>query len=141
MYKKWKVLSVIVILAVSFITGISLNTIVYSKDNEYKGEEFINVTVYEKINPAIVLVEAQLADGLSSGTGCIINKIPVKDNKYYYGLFWDEEKHHEVDFKEGFYVTKENAFIISKKTFSFGTAEDFSTFIKNKCKMKFKNIK
>ncbi len=32
-----------------------------------------------------------------------------KDNKYYYGLFWDEEKHHEVDFKEGFYVTKENA--------------------------------
>ncbi|MBQ4123811.1 trypsin-like peptidase domain-containing protein [bacterium] len=52
----------------------SINNTVYSKDVEYKGEEFINVTVYEKINPSIVLVEAQMADGLSSGTGCVINK-------------------------------------------------------------------
>ena len=51
-----------------------MNEAVYSRDNDYKGEEFINVTVYERINPAIVLVEAQLLDGLSSGTGCIINK-------------------------------------------------------------------
>ena len=32
-----------------------------------------------------------------------------KDNKYYYGLYWDETRYNEVDFKEGFYVTKENA--------------------------------
>ena len=32
-----------------------------------------------------------------------------KDGKYYYGLYWEEEKNHEVDFKEGFYVTKNNA--------------------------------
>ncbi|MCD7780500.1 MAG: trypsin-like peptidase domain-containing protein [Candidatus Gastranaerophilales bacterium] len=51
-----------------------VNNSVYSKENDYKGEEFINVTVYERINPAIVLVEAQMLDGLSSGTGCIINK-------------------------------------------------------------------
>lgn len=56
------------------ILGFSTNERVYSKDAEYNGEEFINVTVYEKINPAIVLVEAQMSDGLSSGTGCIINK-------------------------------------------------------------------
>lgn len=74
MSKYLKFLTGIVILAVSIISGISLNEIGYSKDNDYKGEEFINVTVYERINPAIVLVEAQLTDGLSSGTGCIINK-------------------------------------------------------------------
>lgn len=28
---------------------------------------------------------------------------------YYYGLYWEEKENHRVDFKEGFYVTKENA--------------------------------
>jgi len=54
-----------------------INNSVYSKDNDYRGEEFINVTVYERINPAIVLVEAQMLDGISSGTGCVINKSGV----------------------------------------------------------------
>lgn len=32
------------------------------------------VSIYEKINPAIVTVDSQLSDGLSCGTGCIIDK-------------------------------------------------------------------
>ncbi len=36
------------------------------------------------------------------------------------------------------YVTRENAFLISKNTFSLGTPEDFSKFIKKKCKFKYK---
>ena len=32
-----------------------------------------------------------------------------KNNKYYYGLYWDEAKVHSVDFSTGFYVTKDNA--------------------------------
>lgn len=35
------------------------------------------------------------------------------------------------------YITKENAFLISKKGFSLGTAEDFSKFIKDKCGFKY----
>ncbi len=31
-------------------------------------------SIYEKINPAIVSVDSQLSDGLSCGTGCIIDK-------------------------------------------------------------------
>lgn len=31
------------------------------------------------------------------------------NNKYYYALYWDEVRYHEVSFNEGFYVTKENA--------------------------------
>lgn len=62
------------VICLTIMNGISVHNDAYSKDIEYKNEEFINVTVYEKINPAIVLIEAQLPDGLSSGTGCVINK-------------------------------------------------------------------
>ena len=34
-------------------------------------------TIYEEINPAIVTVDSQLPDGLSCGTGCIIDKSGV----------------------------------------------------------------
>lgn len=74
MSKQTKILSIIIVFAISLISGILVNESVYSRDNDFKSEEFINVTVYERINPAIVLVEAQLIDGLSSGTGCVINK-------------------------------------------------------------------
>lgn len=36
------------------------------------------------------------------------------------------------------YVTKENAFLISKKTFSLGSSEDFSKFLSSKCKFRFR---
>ncbi len=74
MPKHMKFLSVTMFVIISCMSGVMLNDCVYSRDYDYKGEEFTNVTVYERINPAIVLVEAQMIDGLSSGTGCIINK-------------------------------------------------------------------
>ena len=36
------------------------------------------------------------------------------------------------------YVSKENAFLLSKSAFSLGTSEDFRTFIAKKCKGRFK---
>lgn len=39
---------------------------------EYDKDELVNISVYEKISPAIVSVAAQLSDGVSEGTGCII---------------------------------------------------------------------
>ena len=38
----------------------------------YDKDELVNINVYEKISPAIVAVTAQLDDGVSEGTGCII---------------------------------------------------------------------
>ena len=32
-----------------------------------------------------------------------------KDGKYYYGLYWEEKKNHNISFDTGFYVEKENA--------------------------------
>lgn len=38
----------------------------------YEPDERINITVYEKISPAIVAIDANLKDGVSAGTGCIV---------------------------------------------------------------------
>ncbi len=38
----------------------------------YGADELINISVYEKINPTIVAIEANLADGFSAGTGCVV---------------------------------------------------------------------
>lgn len=35
-------------------------------------DEMVNISVYEKINPAIVSIDANLSDGFSAGTGCVI---------------------------------------------------------------------
>lgn len=40
--------------------------------NNYSADENINITVYERLNPAIVSIDCNLSDGVSSGTGCII---------------------------------------------------------------------
>lgn len=37
-------------------------------------EEQAVIALYEKINPAIVCVDSQISDGMSCGTGCIIDK-------------------------------------------------------------------
>ncbi len=39
----------------------------------YDRDEITNISVYEKINPAIVSIDAKIPNGTSSGTGCIIN--------------------------------------------------------------------
>ena len=39
---------------------------------EYAPDEQINISVYEKISPAIVAIEAQVKDVISAGTGCIV---------------------------------------------------------------------
>ena len=38
----------------------------------YSPDELVNISVYEKINPSIVSIEANLDDGFSAGTGCVV---------------------------------------------------------------------
>ena len=38
----------------------------------YSPDELVNISVYERINPSIVAIEANLDDGFSAGTGCIV---------------------------------------------------------------------
>ncbi|MBQ8458593.1 trypsin-like peptidase domain-containing protein [bacterium] len=44
----------------------------YNSAIAYAPDEQINISVYEKISPAIVAIEAQVKDGVSAGTGCIV---------------------------------------------------------------------
>ncbi|MBE7702705.1 MAG: trypsin-like serine protease [Cyanobacteria bacterium SIG28] len=53
-----------------FVLSVFLVLPCYSFDRE----ESAVISLYEKINPAIVSVDSQLDDGLSCGTGCIIDK-------------------------------------------------------------------
>lgn len=40
--------------------------------HNYSADEMVNISVYEKINPAIVAIDANLSDGFSAGTGCVV---------------------------------------------------------------------
>jgi serine protease Do len=40
----------------------------------YSADEITNINIYEKINPAIVSIDANLKEGFSAGTGCIIRE-------------------------------------------------------------------
>lgn len=51
-----------------FLSFIILPTLAFDR------EEQTIISLYEKINPAIVCVDSQVSDGVSCGTGCIIDK-------------------------------------------------------------------
>jgi len=40
---------------------------------EFYGEEAISIGIYENLTPSIVLIEANLPDGISTGTGCVVH--------------------------------------------------------------------
>lgn len=43
------------------------------KAQDYNEDEKINISVYEKVKPSVVAIDAELIDGISSGTGCVID--------------------------------------------------------------------
>ena len=51
---------------------LTLSTPTFAQD--YDKDELVNINVYEKSTPAIVSVAAELPDGISEGTGCIVTK-------------------------------------------------------------------
>lgn len=61
----------ILFLYISLIIGFCGCDIAYAKN--YEPGEQINIMVYEKINPAIVSIDAQTSDGVSAGTGCVVS--------------------------------------------------------------------
>ena len=46
---------------------------IFSSCFSYDRDEITNINVYEKINPAIVAIDAKISNGTSSGSGCIVN--------------------------------------------------------------------
>lgn len=58
---------------IQFVTIVLLSVSPCFAQN-YSADELINISVYEKINPAIVSIDANLTDGFSAGTGCIVRQ-------------------------------------------------------------------
>lgn len=57
-----------------FILSILLLNVNYGMAQvNYAPDEQTNIMVYEKISPAIVAIEAQVKEGVSAGTGCIVS--------------------------------------------------------------------
>ena len=56
-----------IIITTSFLFFFAPFTLGYDKD------EITNISVYEKINPAIVSIDTQIKYGLSCGTGCVVS--------------------------------------------------------------------
>ncbi len=56
------------------VTIILLGCNYTNAQQNYAPDEQINISVYEKISPAIVAIEAQVPDGVSAGTGCVVTK-------------------------------------------------------------------
>ncbi len=56
-----------------FITFIMFSILPVTAQN-FSADEMVNISVYEKINPAIVSIDANLSDGFSAGTGCIVRR-------------------------------------------------------------------
>ena len=60
-------------------------------------------------NPEVLETTYPKYNGKWEVTANVDGSLYDKDGQYYYALYWDEQKIHPVDFKEGFYVTKNNA--------------------------------
>ena len=57
-----------IVLSMNLLSNIPASAQVYTMDEQTA------ISVYEKVNPSIVAIDADLIDGVSSGTGCIINE-------------------------------------------------------------------
>ena len=62
----------IVLASILLAFNLIVNPISYGHCGTLVPEEETNITVYEMINPAIVSIDADIEDGVSSGTGCIV---------------------------------------------------------------------
>lgn len=77
MYKTFKKYFLLFILVVSFMLAMPLapvdQRLCGNVANAATTEENAFTRIYEKITPAIVAIDAQLDEGVSSGTGCVID--------------------------------------------------------------------
>ena len=106
----------------------------------------VGFIAYRLLRPKKVVDKELKSDKIStnnSNTFSFYDKnFEVKNNNgsFIYRYFM-LKKIYETDNYFYLYVTRENAFLISKNTFSIGTSEDFSKFLKKKCGVKFKGKK
>lgn len=103
----------------------------------------ISFISYRIIKPKMIVNNEMNSDKFSDNNTNIFSfydkyfEIKNNNGKFNYKYFSLYKVFETSDFFY-LYVSKENAFLISKTTFSLGTEKDFSNFIKSKCHFKYK---
>jgi len=93
-------------------------------------DEQLTISIYERINPAIVCVDSQASDGFSCGTGCVIDKRGVILTSA-----------HVVEDGNGVFVTMSNGQNYKARVLKrFGDNKDF-VFLKIDTPMQLKTVK
>lgn len=103
----------------------------------------VSFVAYRTIKPNMIVDNEMKSDKYgkdSANTFSFYDKdFEIENNKgkfkYKYSIF---RKVYETDDFFYLYVTKENAFLVSKNTFSLGNATNFAKFMKQKCGFKYK---
>ena len=98
---------------------------------------------YRIIHPRMVVNKELESDKISTNNTNTFSfyektfEVENKNGSFIYRYFMLHKVFETADFFY-LYVSRENAFLISKNTFSVGTAEEFSKFLRNKFKFKYK---
>lgn len=77
MIKNVLIFSLILTITFFYNAQLATSATFYGLKNAFGGYEDINMKVYERINPAIVYIDADVPNGISSGTGCVIDESGV----------------------------------------------------------------
>lgn len=103
----------------------------------------ITFIIYRLVRPKLAVEKELESDKISaknSNTFSFYDKefvISNKKGKFNFRYFM-LHKIFETPSYFYLYVSKENAFLLSKMSFSLGTSEEFSKFIKSKCSLKYR---
>ena len=62
-----------ILLPVFFVLLSNVNIPSFASNSARSDDESASISVYEKITPSIVAIDADLDQGISSGTGCVID--------------------------------------------------------------------
>ncbi len=99
--------------------------------------------IYRILRPKMIVNREMKSEKVSdNNTNTFVfyrNQIEISNNngKFNYKYMNFRKVFETKDFFY-LYVTRENAFLVSKNTFSLGNSKDFSNFIKDKCRFKYK---
>ena len=106
----------------------------------------LSFVIYRFARPKIIVDKELKSEKISDNNTNLFTfyknymRIQNKNGKFDYKYLMIR-KAFETEDSFYLYVSKENAFLISKNTFSLGTAEDFSKFAKSKFGIKYKLCK
>lgn len=101
---------------------------------------------YRILRPKMIVQQELTSDKLDGNNTNIFSFYEKKfiiqncKGKFEYRYFMLYKAFEAKDFFY-LYATKENAFLVSKHAFSLGNAKDFGSFLKKKCKLKYRGFK